>query len=122
METVLLPIPKKSNAKKCKEFRTISLISHTAKILLRILNRRLRCKMEKELEEEQFGFRKGKVTGNAIGLIRAIGERYIEKDKNVYAVFVDLEKAFYRVDWKKLMGILKKIGVHWKGRRLLSNL
>ena len=32
-ETVLLPIPK-----KCKEFRTISLISHTAKILLRILN------------------------------------------------------------------------------------
>ena len=33
LETVLLPIPKKSNAKKCKEFRTISLISHTAKIL-----------------------------------------------------------------------------------------
>ena len=38
METVLLPILKKSNAKECKEFRTISLISHTAKILLRILN------------------------------------------------------------------------------------
>ena len=34
METVLLPIPKKSNAKKCKEFRTISMISHTAKIIL----------------------------------------------------------------------------------------
>ena len=37
-------------------------------------------------------------------------ERYTEKDKDVYAVFVDLEKAFDRVDWKKLMGILKKIG------------
>ena len=45
-----------------------------------------------------------------------------EKDKDVYAVFVDLEKAFDRVDWKKLMGILKKIGVDWKERRLLSNL
>ena len=58
MEAVLLPIPKKNNAKKCKEYRTISLISHTAKIILRILNRRLCSKME----EEQFGFRKGKGT------------------------------------------------------------
>ena len=40
----------------------------------------------------------------------------------MYAVFVDLEKAFDRVDWKKLMGILNKIGVDWKERRLLSNL
>ena len=55
-------------------------------------------------------------------LIRTIAERHIGKDKDVYAVFVDLEKAFDRVDWKKLTGILKKIGVDWKERRLLSNL
>ena len=40
----------------------------------------------------------------------------------MYAVFVYLEKSFDRVDWKKLMVILKKIGVDWKERRLLSNL
>ena len=74
------------------------------------------------MEEEQFGFRKGKGTRDAIGLIRTIGETYIEKYKYVYAVFVDLEKAFDEVDWKKLMGILKKIGVDCKERRLLSNL
>ena len=118
MEKVLPPIPKKNNAKKCKDFRTISLISHTANIILRILNRRLRSKME----EEQFGFRKGKGTRDAIGLIQTIGGRYIEKDKDVYAVFADLEKAFDRVNWKKLARILKKIGVDWKERRLLSNL
>ena len=75
------------------------------------------------MEEEQFGFRKGKGTRDAIGLIQTIGETYIQKknDKHVYAVFVDLEKAFDRVDWKKLMGILKKICVDWKERRLLSN-
>ena len=122
METVLLAIPKENNAKKCKVFRTISLISQTAKILLRILNRRLRSKMEEELEEEQFCFRKGNGTRDAIGMIRTIGERYIEKYTDLYAVSVDLEKAFDRVDWKKLMGILKKIGVDWKERRLLSNL
>ena len=40
----------------------------------------------------------------------------------MYAVFVDHEKAFDRVDWKKLMGIQKKIGVDWKDTRLLCNL
>ena len=55
-------------------------------------------------------------------MIRTIGERYIEKDKDGYAVFVDLEKAFDRVDWKKLIGIRKKIGADLKERRLLSNL
>ena len=121
-ETVLLPIPKKNNAKKYEEFRTIRLIVHTAKIILVIMNRRLHSKMEDILEEEQFGFRKGKGTRDAIGLIRTIGERYIEKDKDVYAVFVDLEKEFDNVNWKELVGILKKIGVDWKERRLLCNL
>ena len=60
-ETMLLPIPKKSNAKKCKEFRTISLISYITKILLRILNRRLRSKMKEELEENRSASRMGKV-------------------------------------------------------------
>ena len=46
----------------------------------------------------------------------------MEKDNDVYVVFVDLEKAFNRVDWKKLMEILKKISEDWKERRLLSNL
>ena len=55
-------------------------------------------------------------------MIRTIGERYIEKDKEVYAVFVDLERPFDRVDWKKLIVIMKKIGVDWKEMRLLSNL
>ena len=44
------------------------------------------------------------------------------KYKDAYAVFIDFEIAFDRVDWKKLLGILKKIGVDWKKRRLLSNL
>ena len=76
METVLLPVPKKNNAKECKEIRTFSRISQTAKIFLRILNRRIRSKMEEELEEEQFGVSKGKCTRDAIGLIQTIGERY----------------------------------------------
>ncbi|KAJ4435974.1 hypothetical protein ANN_18597 [Periplaneta americana] len=49
-------------------------------------------------------------------------ERYLEKNKEVYIVFVVLEKTFDRVDWNKLMDILKKISVNWKERRVFSNL
>ncbi|KAJ4444208.1 hypothetical protein ANN_05999 [Periplaneta americana] len=49
-------------------------------------------------------------TRDVVGLLRTIGERYLEKNKEVYVVFVGIEKTFDRVDWNKLMGILKKIG------------
>ncbi|KAJ4442775.1 hypothetical protein ANN_04367 [Periplaneta americana] len=55
-------------------------------------------KMEEQIEENQFGFRKRKGTRDPIGLLRTIGERYLEKNKEVYIVFVGLEKAFDRVD------------------------
>ena len=74
------------------------------------------------MEEEQFGFRKGK-RYKRCNWIDSNNRRkiYIEKDKDVYAVFIDREKAFYRVDWKKLMGFLMKIVVDWKERGLSSN-
>ena len=118
-KTLLLPIPKKNTVKKCKEFRTISLISHTIKILLRILNRGLCSKMKEELEEEQFGLRKLKGTRNAIGLIRTIGERYIENIKMCMQYLLTSKK--HLTEWIG-RNPLKKIRVDWKERRLLSNL
>ncbi|KAJ4440732.1 hypothetical protein ANN_08956 [Periplaneta americana] len=55
-------------------------------------------KMEEQLGEEQFDLKKGKDTRDAIGLLRTIHRRYLEKNKDVYVAFVDLEKAFDRVD------------------------
>jgi hypothetical protein len=53
--------------------RTISIIAHTAKIVTRIL-RRIERKTENALGEDQFGFRRGKGTRNAIGMPRIISE------------------------------------------------
>ena len=55
--------------------RTICLISHSGKIVARILSKRLESKIEEVIEEDQFGFRKGKGTRDAIGLMRIISER-----------------------------------------------
>jgi hypothetical protein len=66
----MIALKKKSQATKCRDRRTFSLIAHTAKILIR----RMKRKIEGVLGEDQFGFRKGKGTMDAIGMLRKISE------------------------------------------------
>jgi len=74
------------------------------------------------LGKTQFGFRKGCGTREAIGTMRAICEPSLEHGNDVYICFVDFEKAFDRIDWVLMLKILKKIGVDWKDRRLITSL
>ena len=60
--SVFIPIPKKGNAKECSNYRTIALISHASKVILKILQARLQQYVNRELPEVQVGFRKGKGT------------------------------------------------------------
>jgi len=59
MEVTLIALKKKPQVTKCNDDRTISLITHTAKIVTKILRRRIEKKIEKVLGEDQFGFRRG---------------------------------------------------------------
>ena len=60
--SVFIPIPKKDNAKECSNYHTISLISHTSKVTLKILQARLYQYVNHELPYVQAGFRKGRGT------------------------------------------------------------
>ena len=88
----MIALKKKIQATKCSDHRTISLISHTAKILAKILRRRIERKIEDVFGEDQFGFRRGKGTRDAIGMMRIIAERTLE---------IDEERFSYFIDWKK---------------------
>lgn len=121
-KVVMIPIPKKANAVECADYRTISLISHASKILLKILTKRLENKAEMLVSKTQFGFRKGCGTREAIGAMRTLCERSLEHGNDVFICFVDYEKAFDRVDWVKMLDILKEINVDWRDRRLIMNL
>ena len=59
--SVFIPIPKKGNAKECSNYRTTALISHTGKVMLKILQARLQQYVNRELPDVQAGFRKGRV-------------------------------------------------------------
>jgi hypothetical protein len=92
------------------------------KIMLKILTKRIESKAKDFIGRNQFGFRKGCGTRDAIGVMRMLCERSIEHGNDVYICFVDFEKAFDPVNWVKMMEILKSIQVDWKDRRLIWEL
>ena len=94
-------IPKKGSAKECSNYCTTALISHTSKVMLKILQGRLQQCMNRELPEVQAGFRKGRGTRDQIANICWITEKAREFQKNIYFCFIDYAKAFDCVDHNK---------------------
>ena len=99
--SVFIPIPKKANVKECSNYHTIALISHTSKVMLKILQARLQKYMNHELPDVQAGFRKGRGSRAQIANIRWMIEKAREF-QNIYLSFIDYAKAFDCVDHNKL--------------------
>ena len=94
--------PKKGNAKECSNYLTIALISHTSKVMLKILEARLQQYVNCELPDVQAGFRKGRGTRDQIAIICWIVKKVRQLQKIIYFCFVDYAKAFDCVDHNKL--------------------
>ena len=70
-----IPIPKKGNAKECSNYHTVALISHTSKVMLKILQARLQQYVNHELPDGQVGFRKDRGTRYQIANIHWIKKK-----------------------------------------------
>ena len=79
--SVFIQIPKKGNAKECSNYRTIALISHASKVMLKILQARLQQYVNCELPDVQAGFRKGRGTRDQTVNIHWIMEKAREFQK-----------------------------------------
>ena len=96
--SVFIPTPKKCNAKECANYHTIALISHTSKVMLKILQVRLEQYMNQEHTNVQAGFRKGRGNRDQIATTCRIIEKAREFQKNTYFCFPDYPKSFDCVD------------------------
>ena len=94
--------PKERNAKECSNYHTTALISHTSKVLLKILQARLQQYMSHELPDVQAGFRKGRETRDQMANICWIINKARDFQKNIYFCFIDYAKDLDCVDHKKL--------------------
>ena len=119
---VFIPIPKKGNAKECSNYCIIALISHTSKVMLKVLQARLQQCMNWELSDVQVGFRKVRGTRDQIANIRWVIEKAREFQKNMYFCFIDYTKAFDSVDHNRLCKILQEMGIPDHILCLLRNL
>jgi hypothetical protein len=101
----------KGDLRLYSKYRTIALIPHASKILLKIIQGRLATYIEREMSEEQTGFRKGRGTTDQIANIRWILERAMEYGKTIFMCFIDYSKAFDCVHHSRLWNTLRSMGM-----------
>jgi hypothetical protein len=118
----MVALKEKPKTRKGTDHRRISLIAHAAKVVVSVIRRRSEKKIEDVLGEDQFGFRKGRGTRAAVGMLRIISERSLDIGEEFCVCFIDWQKTFDHVKWIKLMQILKKIGIDWRERKWISKL
>lgn len=108
---IIIPIFKKGDRKLCENYRGITLTSQVAKIMERILERRMREKVEGQLEEEQHGFRPGRSTVDLIFSMRQVMEKHWEYGKELVMTFLDITKAYDSVPREKVWEVMRRKGV-----------
>lgn len=125
-ESILIPIHKKGSTKSCGNYRTVALMSHASKVLLYVINERLKaflqCHCIALIPVEQAGFVKGRGTREQIVNVRQIIEKCREFNISMLMCFVDYSKAFDCVRWECLWTILTEMGVPEHLVVLIANL
>ena len=115
--------PKERHAKECSNYRTIALISHASKVMLKIFQARLQQYMNHELPEVQAGFRKDRRTRDQLLTSRGLSKKQeISRKKKIYFCFTDYTKAFNCVYHNKLWKIFQEMGIPYHLTCLLRNL
>src|SRR5678815_3694590 len=123
-KAIIIPIYKgKGDAGSCNNYRGISLMDHLAKIYERILERRLREKVEPRLGEEQYGYRRGRSTTDLLFTLRMVSEKMLEYGKRFFVAFIDLQKAFDSVPRKKLWRAMERnYGVRGRLKKAIESM
>ena len=120
--SLIIKLAKKRKAMECTEHRTISLMSHMVKIMLKIILNRNEKKIDNEIGEMQSGFKASVGTREGIFNLREIFDKYLGIKKNVYVCYIDYEKAFDRVYHNDLIETIKQIEIDGKDIRFIQNL
>ena len=114
--------PKERQSQECSNYHTIALISHTTKVVVKILQARLQQYANNELPDVRASFQKSRGNRDQIANICWIIKKAREFQKNFYFCFIDYTKAFDCVDHNKLWKILKEMRIPDHLTCLLRNL
>ena len=119
-QSLIITLPKKD--KMCQNYRTISLINHPSKVMLKILLNRLKPQAEEIIAEEQAGFRAGRSISEQIFNLRILCEKHLQHQQSLYHVFIDFKKAFDKVWHAALWATMRKYNIGSKLVRTIEHL
>ena len=91
LASTYITLPKKPKATECGDYRTLSLMSHITKLLLRVIQERIQKKIDVEVGETQFGFQKESCTREGIFNLNDIAQKCIDARKDLYLCFIDFD-------------------------------
>ena len=121
-QSLVITLPKKGNLQQCQNYRTISLIGHPSKVMLKIILNRMKHQAEKIIVEEQEGFRAGRSTTEQIFNLCILCEKYLQHQQDLYHVFINFKKAFNRVWHAALWTTMKKYNISTNLIPVIKNL
>ena len=121
---VITPVKKKGDGNDVNNYRGISLLSCLGKLFTRILSNRLNswAEVENKLNEEQFGFRKGRGTNDCLFVLHGLIEILLSQGKKLFCCFVDYEKAYDRINRAVMFTKLFKLGLSRKMMNILRSM
>jgi hypothetical protein len=117
-EAVIVPLHKKGDKLECTNYRGISLLNCTYKILSKIILNKLKIYGEEVIGEHQAGFMGGKSTTDQLFIMKELASKYWEYNKDLYILFIDFKKAYDSIIRSKLWSVLRKSNVPEKIIRL----
>ena len=91
-QSLIITLPKKDTLQLCQNYRTISLMSHSSKVMLKVILNRLNLQAEEIINKEQAGFRAERSAIEQIVNLRILYEKYLQHQQNLYHVFIDFKK------------------------------
>ena len=119
-ESIIVPIYKKGDKTDCSNYRGISILPTTYKILPNILLSRLTPYVEEITGDHQCGFRRNRSTTDHIFCIRQISEKKWEYNEAVHQLFIDFKKVYDSISREVLYNILMVFGTPMKVARLIK--
>ena len=91
-QSLIITLSIKGNLQCCQNYRTISLISFSSKVMMKVILNRLKPRTEEIIAEEQARFRAGRSTTEQIFNLRILCENYLQHQQNLYHLFTDIFK------------------------------
>ena len=110
-QSLIITLPKKGNLQLSQNYRSISLISHSSKVMLKVILNRFKPQAEEITAGEQAGFRAERSFTEQLFNHRILCEKYLQHQQNLFHVFIDFKKSFGRVWHAALWATMRKYNI-----------